>query len=172
MESETKKDDVGEGDGDDADGEDAAAATDARDGWDGEVELLFDREAPKRADRAKPTRVQDVEVADEKRKGEDGVSADGRAAVIEAAECVAGEQDKEVEGPDSQDAPDGELAQVNFARALFFTQEDGDDEVGAEHEEHAHAEGSGFDERLEPASVNKGEVITKNRQEGEKAERV
>jgi len=121
VESEAEKHDVGERDGDDADDDDAAAATEAHDGRDGEIELLFHGEAPERANRAKPTVVKDVEVADEEGEGENRVSRDGGTAVIEPTQGVASEENEEVEGPYPQDAAYSKCAKIHRSGGFLFT---------------------------------------------------
>ena len=153
VESQAKKDDISERDGDDADGNDTAATTKTNDGWYSEVKLLLDGKAPEGADWAEPTMVKDVEIADKEGKGQHCASGDGRAPVVVVTEGVAAEEDQEIERPDAQNTTDGKGTQVDLSGGFFFAQEDGDDEVGAEHEKHAHTESAGFADGLEPASA-------------------
>jgi hypothetical protein len=109
VDAEAKKDKVSERERDDANGEDAAAAAEANDRRNSEIELFFDGETPEGANGAKPTGVKDVEVADEEREGEDGVSGNGGASVSYPAERIAAEENEEVERPDAQNAAQGKL---------------------------------------------------------------
>ena len=96
--SESKQNYISERDGSDADGDDAAAAAETDNGWDGQIKLFFDRQTPEGADGTEPAMVKDEEVAEKKRKSEDGVSADCGVPVIKPAEEIARKQDEKVKG--------------------------------------------------------------------------
>ena len=89
----------------------------------------------------------------------------------EVTEAEDQEHHGKVERPDPENAAQGETFPTDGSGLLLLDQQDRDDEVGAEHEEDAHAKLAGLRDVLEKG-LSKVLVVEEDADEGEEAERV
>jgi hypothetical protein len=126
---------IGERHGKDRDVPEPGAAEESDDGWDHEVELLFDGEAPERTDEAEqPSVPDDEEVSREEHEIGQG-SGGERDLREERIKQISKSDGEKIERPDAKDAPKREESDVNLTRGFAFAEKKFGDEIGAENEE-------------------------------------